>query len=182
MERKDYKLEIINELFGTKFHVRALAKKMGTNHTTLLRKLNELYKENVVDYDREGKNKVYFLKKTSEAKTYVFMSENYNLKKAIGKYPYLRNLIEKIQKNPAIKMAVLFGSHAKFFAGKESDIDIYIENLNSKIRQELEKADSRINIKTGKYDKKNPLIREIEKNHVIIKGVENFYERDSFFE
>jgi predicted nucleotidyltransferase len=182
MERKDYKLEVIGELLSRKSHARALAKKMSTNHTTILRKLNELYAENAVDYDKEGKNKSYFLKKTSEAKTYAFMAENYKLKKALGKYPILRNVIEKIRENRAIKIAILFGSYAKFSANKESDIDVYVDTLSQKLKQEIEKIDSRINAKIGRYDGKNLLIKEIEKNHIIIKGVENFYERNRFFE
>ncbi len=182
MERKDYKLEILNVLLNKKTHVRALAKKLNTNHTTVLRKLNELYKENVLDYFEEGKNKIYFLKQTTEAKTYVFMTENYKLKKLLEAYPYLRNIIEKIQGNSKIKIAILFGSYAKFSANKSSDIDIYVETTSLNLKKEIEAFNSKINIKIGKYDKNNSLIKEIEKNHVIIKGVETFYERYKFFE
>lgn len=182
MERKDYKLEIINDLLGNKHHVRALAKKVHTNHTTVLRKLKELYSENVVDYVREGKNKVYFLKKTSEAKTYIFMTENYRQKKLLEKYPNLRKIIEKIQGNNKIKLAVIFGSYAKFSSNENSDIDVYIETEDKTTKSETEKIHSKINVKIGKYDRKNLLIKEIEKNHVIIKGVELFYERNKFFE
>lgn len=182
MERKDCKLEIVDELLRNKRHARALAKKIGTNHTTVLRKLRELYEENAVDYVQEGKNKIYFLKKTSEAKTYIFMAENYKLKKLLEKYLNLRKVIEKIQDNNKIKLAVIFGSYAKFSSNENSDIDVYIETENKIIKLETEKIHSKINVKIGKYDRKNLLIKEIEKNHVIIKGVELFYERNKFFE
>ncbi len=110
------------------------------------------------------------------------MVESYKLKKAVEKYPSLRNLIERIQENKKIKLAIIFGSYAKFSANKESDIDLYIETLNQKLKQEIEKIDSRINAKIGKYDKKSLLIKEIEKNYIIIKGVEHFYEGNKFFE
>ena len=42
--------------------------------------------------------------------------------------------------------------------------------------------DSKLSIKIGKYDKNNNLIKEIEKNHVIIKGVDEYYEKNKFFE
>ncbi len=182
MEHRDYRLEIINELIGKKEHARELAKKLKTSHTTILRKLKELLKENVLDFNEEGRNKVYFLKKTSEAKTHVFMSEQYKSAKILKEYPNLRNIFEKIQKNRKIKLAILFGSYAKKLAKKESDIDIYIETANIKLKNELEKINSRLSIKIGKYNKDNLLIKEIEKNHVIIKGVELFYEKYKIFD
>ena len=182
MEQKDYKLEIINELIGKTWHIRALAKKLKTNHTSTLRKLHELRNENVLDYKKEGKNKIYFLKKTSEAKSYVFMAENYKVKQVLRDHIHLRKIIEKIQKDKKIKLAILFGSYAKDIAKKTSDIDIYIETIDRRIKRDLEVVDSKLSIKIGKYDKNNLLIKEIEKNHIIIKGVEIFYERYKFFE
>lgn len=182
MEQKDYKFEIINELIGKKEYARGLAKKLKTNHTNILRKLKELSKENVLDFNEEGRNKVYFLKKTSEAKNYVFMSEQYKLAQILKEYPNLRNIFEKIQKNRKIKLAILFGSYAKKLAKKESDIDIYIETASIKLKNELEETNSKLNIKIGRYNKENLLIKEIEKNHIIIKGVEIFYEKYEFFD
>lgn len=182
MEQKDYKLEIVNRLLNNEDHIRELAKKLSTNHMTILRRIKELEKENVVDYKEEGKNKVYFLKKTIEAKSYVFKTESYKLLKLLEKYPRLRNIIEKIQKDRKIKLAILFGSYAKGIAKQDSDIDIYIETQNRKLKQEIQMIDSRLSIKIGKYDKSSLLIKEIEKNHVIIRGVEEYYEKNKFFE
>ena len=181
MEQKDYKLEIVNKLLNNPCYVRALAEKFKTNHMTISRKMKELFEENIVDYKQEGKNKIYFLKHNSEAKTYIFMSENYKLIKLLKKYPCLRKIIEKIQKNRKIKLAILFGSYAKNIAKKDSDIDIYIETTNKKTKNELEKNGNKVNIKIGKYDKKNLLIKEIEKNHVILKGIEEYYRKNEFF-
>jgi predicted nucleotidyltransferase len=182
MEQNNYKLRIVNELVKEKQHVRALAKKLKTNHTTILRKLRELSNENVLDFKEQGKNKIYFLKNTSEVKSYIFMAENYKLNQLLKKYPNLRKIVESIQRNKKIKLAIIFGSYAKGLAKKISDIDIYIETINKEIKKELEIVNSRANIKMGKYDSANLLIKEIEKNHVIIKGVEIFYEKYKFFE
>ena len=76
MEQKDYKMEIVNELLSNENHIRGIAKKLNTNHMTVARKIRELAKENVVDYKTEGKNKKYFLKKTIEARNYIFSAEN----------------------------------------------------------------------------------------------------------
>jgi len=57
---------------------------------TILRRIKELAKANVVDYKKEGKNKVYFLKKTVKAREYTIMSEAYKLVKLLEKYSNLR--------------------------------------------------------------------------------------------
>ncbi|MBM3199981.1 nucleotidyltransferase domain-containing protein, partial [Candidatus Woesearchaeota archaeon] len=140
-----------------------------------------LFEENVVDYREEGKNKVYFLKKNSESRSYIFMAEHYKLIRMLEIYPYLRKAVEKIQLDKRISLAVIFGSYAKNTANKNSDVDVYIETRDKKIKQDLEGTDSKLSIKIGAYDRKNLLIKEIEKNHVIIKGVEGFYEKNELF-
>jgi len=182
MEQKDYKLEIMNELLKGENHVRGIAKKLNINHMAIVRKIKELEKENVVDYREEGKNKKYFLKKTIEAKNYAFTAENYKLNQILKKYPPLREIIEKIRKDGRIKLAILFGSYAKGIAKEKSDIDVYIETENMKIKKELGWLDTKLSIKIGKYDKASLLIKEIEKNHAIIKGVEAYYEKNKIFD
>ncbi len=63
MPQNYYKLKIVEALLRKENHIRALAKQLKTNQTTIARKVKELYNENVVDYKQEGRNKVYFLKK-----------------------------------------------------------------------------------------------------------------------
>ena len=182
MEQKDYKLEVVNFLVQERGHVRGIASKLGTNHMLIARKINELSNENVVDFVQEGKNKTYFLKKTAEARACIFMAENYRLLQILEKYPRLRNVIEKIQKDPNTCLALLFGSYAKGTALKDSDIDIYVESSNPDVRRNLKLLDSKLSVKIGSYDRTSPLIKEIEKNHVLLKGVEYFYEKNQFFD
>ncbi|MEA3342861.1 MAG: nucleotidyltransferase domain-containing protein, partial [archaeon] len=101
---------------------------------------------------------------------------------AIKKYPRLRKIIDKIKENKRISLAVIFGSYAKGTATKQSDIDLYIETEDRKIKELAELIDTKLSVKTGLYDRKNILIKEIEKDHIIIKGVEKFYEKNEFFE
>jgi predicted nucleotidyltransferase len=89
----------------------------------------------------------------------------------------LRGIIEAIRKNIKIKLAILFGSYAKGIAKQDSDIDIFIETKERSIKKELENLNSKLSVKIGDFDQSNPLIREIKKNHVIIKGIEQYYER-----
>lgn len=181
MEQKRYSLKIVSFLLKNKSHGREIARILNTNPMTISRKINELFKENIIDFDLEGKNKVYFIKKTAEAKAYVFMAEECKLIKLLKKYPSLRSIIEKIQKHKKIKLAIIFGSYAKEIAKNDSDIDIYIETKDKNLKKEIELFDSKLSIKIGKYDKNNNLIKEIEKNHILIKGIEEYYEKSKFF-
>lgn len=94
MEQKNYSFEIVLGLLRNENHIRGLAKILSINHMSVRRKLSDLFNENVVDYKKEGKNKNYFLKKTIEAKTYIFMSEEYKLLKTLKRYPGLRRIIK----------------------------------------------------------------------------------------
>lgn len=177
MEQKDYKLEIILELLRGENHPRAIAKKLETNHMMVVRKIKDLLKENVVDFKQIGKNKTYFLKNTAEAKSYIIKSEHSKLIKVLRKYPELRSIIDKIQDNSKINLAILFGSYAKETAGKESDIDLYLETRDRNIKKNLEQLNNKLSVKIGEFKKESLLAKEIIKNHVIIKGVEKYYER-----
>lgn len=169
--------EIVLLLSGNNLHTRALAKELNTNHVTVINKLESLMEENVVDFKQEGKNKVYFFKKSVEARNYVIMAELYKLNKVIRIYPALRKIIEAIKRHSKIKLAILFGSYAKGIARRDSDIDIFIETRDRNLKKELQLLNSKLSVKIGNYNRANLLIREIEKNHVIIKGVELYYEK-----
>lgn len=169
--------EIVLLLSGNNLHTRALAKELNTNHVTVINKLESLMEENVVDFKQEGKNKVYFLKKSVEARNYVIMAELYKLNKVIRIYPTLRKIIEAIKRHSKIKLAILFGSYAKGIAKRDSDIDIFIETRDRNLKKELQLLNSKLSVKIGNYNRTNLLIREIKKNHVIIKGVEMYYEK-----
>jgi len=182
MEQKDYKLEVVNLLLKERYHIRKIAEELGINHMMIVRKIKQLSDENVVDFTKQGKNQVYFLKKTVESRAYAFIAENYNLVKIISKYPELRMIVEKIQEDKRIELALLFGSYAKRIAKKESDIDIFIETRNKNLKKELSLIDSKLSIKTGAYNKQDNLFREIDKNHIVMKGIEQYYEKNKFFD
>ena len=182
MSQNSYNIKIVLALLKSENHVRGLARILGPNQTNIARKVQELSKENIVDFKQEGRNKVFFLKKTLEAKQYTYSAEMQKLIDAIKKYPSLRKIIEAIKKNEKISIAILFGSYAKNTASKESDIDIYINTKDTKVKREVEIIDSKINVKIGIYNNDSLLIKEIDKNHVIIKGVESYYEKNKFFD
>ncbi len=186
MVQKDYddiKLEVILDLLKTKEnHIRGIAKNLGASHTTALRKIDELVKENVLDYKKEGKNKVFFLKKTLQAKNYVYMAENYKTNKLLEKYPELSIILKEAMLKTNSNLVVLFGSYAKFIAKQDSDIDLFIETKDRSLKSKMKEVSNKINLKIGNFDLDSALIKEIIKNHVIMKGIEMFYEKTKFLE
>lgn len=171
MELISYK--ILQELFNKNNHIRGLSSSLNINHMTVSRKIKELEEINVLDYNLEGKNKVYFIKDSIEAIEKLMMMEHFKLIKLIKNNPILRKIVNEIKKTD-IEIAIIFGSYAKGTNKKESDIDLYISE--KKYKNQLSLLDSKLSIKDGEFDKNNILIKEIIKNHVIIKGVEKFYE------
>lgn len=176
MKQKHYTLEVVESLLGKKRHVREIARELSTNPMMVSRKLEELVERNVSDFKRVGRNKVYFLKDTPESRAFVMMAEQYKLVKCIEKYPYLKDIVKRLQEDGKVRIAVIFGSHAKGLARKNSDIDIFIETLDRKIKKKYSGLDSRLSTKIGKLGK-DELSKEIAKNYVIIKGGEIYHEK-----
>lgn len=173
-------IRLFNELLKREGHIRDLAGRINTSPMNVSRAVKLLSKGNLVDYETRGKNKVYFIKKTAESRIYSCISEEYKLLELLKKYPETRKIIEAIQKNKKIKLAILFGSYAKGIAKEDSDIDIYLETIDKNIKKEIEAVDSKASVKIGKYDKSSLLIKEIEKSNIIIKGAEYYYEKEFF--
>lgn len=176
------KLEIILHLLKGEDHIRGTAKNLEESHTTVLRRLNELLEDNVIGYRLEGRNKVCCIKRNLKSRNYVFNAEHYKQIKLLRKYPELNVIAEDVLEECDEDLIIIFGSYANFSAQKNSDIDIYVETRDRKVKNELESIHSRISVKIGSFDLNSPLIKEIIKNHVILKGVEEFYEKIKFFD
>jgi len=179
-KRIDYELVLF--LLRGGLHLREISRKLGESHSTVMRKLNELVDEGVLDYKVEGRNKLFFLRKNLQARSYVYGAEGYKMKKLIGQYPKLGIILEDVYKKIGGKMVLVFGSYAKFIAKKKSDIDIYVETTSRSLKRDVEGVNSMISVKIGKFNKSSNLMREIIRNHVVLKGVEKFYEKLGFFE
>lgn len=173
--------EVVLVLLGGGRHLRDVSKEIGVPHSTVMRCLNGLVEGNVLDFRFEGRNKVFFLRNTLEARSYVFNAERYKLLSTVEKYPFLGVLFEEVLDETDSRLVVLFGSYAKGNAKKDSDVDLYVETKDRKLAEKLTSIDSRINLKIGLFDPDSLLIKEIVKNHVILRGVEDFYEKTNFF-
>lgn len=180
-KRDNLALEIILNLLREESHGRALSEKLGASHASVQRALIDLAKKNVLDFKYEGKNKVYFLKRNMIARRHIYLAEHFKFVRLIERYPLLEPIVEEIVKKCTCPLILLFGSYAKFNAKKDSDIDIYIETESRSMKKEIECINSRLKLKIGAFDLNSLLIKEIMKNHVIIRGIELYYEKIRFF-
>ena len=85
--KNNLELETILTLLKNKAYLREIARNLGESHSTILRRINELCRDNILDYKREGKNKIFFIKNNLKAKNYVYSAEIYKLNKILQKYP-----------------------------------------------------------------------------------------------
>jgi predicted nucleotidyltransferase len=177
----NYEYEVILSLLKEEKHGRALAKELKTSLTRIQRILLDMRNNNVIDYREIGKNHIYFIKKNLVAKSFVLNAEKYKFIKLLSKHSFLEPLFRDLIEKSKAKLIILFGSYAKGIAHKNSDIDIYIETTNEQIKKDIEKISDLINVKIGRFNKGDLLIKEIIKNHVLIKGLEDYYEKLEFF-
>ena len=177
----NYEFEVLLSLLKKEMHGRELAKELKTSLTRVQAVLNDLRQVNVLDYKTEGRNHVYFIKKNIVAKTYVLNAENYKLAKLLRRYAFLEPLVKGIAEKCPDKMIVLFGSYAKSIPKDDSDVDVYVDTTDKKIKEAVNNVNENISAKIGEFRKEDPLIQEIVKNHIIIQGVETFYEKLEFF-
>ncbi|MBU2634411.1 MAG: nucleotidyltransferase domain-containing protein [Nanoarchaeota archaeon] len=178
----NYLYEVLLFLLKKEMHQRELAKQLKTSLTRIQSILKNLQKTNVIDHNIVGKNHIYFIKKNLTSKSFILNAENYKLAKILTKNPELEPIFQDIIKKCNSNLIILFGSYAKEKQKKESDIDIYIETTNQKIKEETQKIYDSLSIKIGKFNPNDLLIKEIIKNHAIIKGSEEYYEKIKFFE
>tara|TARA_Y100000310_G_scaffold339022_1_gene430400 strand:- start:27203 stop:27763 length:561 start_codon:yes stop_codon:yes gene_type:complete len=180
MEQKTW--DILDILRLERNHPREMAKQVGTNHTKIIRNLKILYENNIVDFKREGKNKVYYLKDNLITRKKVLSLEYYKFERLAKAYPKLVPVISEMLEIVKKETVILFGSYAKFRVKEGSDIDVYVDSEDRNLRKKIEDINSKLSVKIGKFDKKSPLGKEIIRNHIILKGVEEFYEKYKIFE
>jgi predicted nucleotidyltransferase len=174
-------LDIVLLLLKGKIHLREIARVLGESHSTILRKLNELIKENILEAEKQGKNKIYSLKKNVATRSIVYMAEHYKFTKLLNEYPKVAIILEDVIKKTDENLIIIFGSYANFSATPNSDIDVFIETKSRKAKDVVKEINSKLSVKIGSFDRDSLLVKEIIKNHVILRGAEEFYERIEFF-
>ena len=160
--------------FG-KYSGTQLAKKTGIPQQTASRYLKELEKSNLIEFEKVGRNKLYYFnfnKLTSksiirlleESKTIDFLKKQKDISPVIKE---LKDYTETI---------IVFGSYSSYKQTKHSDLDVVlIKTDKDLLRQTKDRSVVEINEHVVSYKEfeeeiksENPLALEILSNHTII--------------
>jgi DNA-binding Lrp family transcriptional regulator len=151
---------------------RDIAKRLKLNQKTVSNILNELEKENILKYSREGK------KLNSNIKDIIKLVEVDRKIRFLDKNYKLRDLFNKLEER-ASGMILIFGSYASGKSNDKSDLDIFLIGSIKDVKDLEELYNIKINIVKStkdKFNKNEVFIKEIIKNHIILKGVEGYIE------
>lgn len=177
------KLAVLKE-FASDYHKRIygreIAKKLKMNQKTVSNVLNELEKKHILKYKIEGKNKYYYLNEFYPyLKDIIKLIETQIKINFLEKYKELRELFLKLEKKTE-GVLIIFGSYANFTSNKGSDLDVFGIGKIKEISDLEDTYNVKINLikinDKNKFDKNNSLEKEIIKNHIILKGIEEFVE------
>ena len=154
-----------------------IAKKKNLNQKTVSNYLNKLEKEHILKSKIQGKNKLYFLNLDNKEiiKNFIIAVEHLRTINFYKKNILIKEITGKIQ--PNIKgIAVIFGSYAKNTQKKDSDLDILlIGKCNEKEINKISKIYKiEINLKIYPRLEQDILTKEVIKDHIIIRNVEQF--------
>jgi predicted nucleotidyltransferase len=176
------KFRVLSEFSGNysgRVYGRDISKKLRMNQKTVSNVLNELEGDHILKFTQEGKNKYYYFNQFySYMKEIIKIIEIQRKIIFLEKYKKLKELFLKLEERSG-GLLIVFGSYANFSANEKSDIDIFILGDIKDIWDLEELYNIKINIiKTNKekFDKKEHIIKEIIKNHIILKGEESFIE------
>ena len=176
------KLKILGEFssdYSRRIYGRDAAKKLKMNQKTVSNTLNELEKEHILKFKQEGKNKYYYVNEFySYLKEVVNLIETQRKINFLEKYKKLKDLFAKLEQRTEGILAV-FGSYANFSSNKKSDLDVFIIGKSKNVDDLEELYNVKINIvrsNKSKFDRNAYVIKEIIKNHIILKGTEEFIE------
>jgi predicted nucleotidyltransferase len=184
------KFEILNLFrsnYSIQLHVREMAKLTKKSHVTLLSHLQALEKDKILISKTIGRNKQYSLNLDNIiTKNYLTISETIATTSFIEQIFLIKKITKEILNINLLGTMIIFGSYAKKTFQEDSDIDLFFigqitEQEIQKIRNIGKIYGKTINLKKSTFNnfesglkKKDPLIIEIIKNHIIIQNPEQF--------
>jgi predicted nucleotidyltransferase len=181
------KIEIISlykSNYLAQYHVREMAKLIKKSHVTLLPHLKDLERDKIITAKSSGRNKIFRLNTNNLlTKNLLLLAETFKTMTFIKKIYLIKKITSEINYDGTV---ILFGSYAKQTFNEDSDIDIFcLGKITKKEIQDFRKIGKTYgkminvktstikNFKTGLF-KKDPLIIEIIKNHILLQNAEPF--------
>ncbi|MDD5181575.1 MAG: nucleotidyltransferase domain-containing protein [Candidatus Nanoarchaeia archaeon] len=170
--------DINNSYYG-----RDLARKLKSNQRTVQLTLNALEQERILQSKTKGKLKEFFLNKANMlTKSMLIAAEIYKFNKFASSNFEVYQIVADIMKLTDAPFLV-FGSFAKGYATKESDLDVLIVGkvpkgktlgLQEKYSREIHFMElSQIQFLKGLKNKEKFML-EILESHIICQGFEEF--------
>lgn len=167
-----------------------LSKRTKIPQQTVSRYLNKLAKSNLIDYVKEGKNKLFhFDLEKPTTKTILNSIENQKALQFQLKSKETSVIIKELLHY--CESLVVFGSYASGSYTKESDLDLVIlgkwnkegiKKIKEKLLREINEQYSSYKEFTELLNSRNPLALEIMKNHILFgdvsKMVDIFWRRE----
>ena len=180
-------INLFRSNYLAQFHVRGMAKLTTKSHVTLLPHLKALEKDKVLVHKTIGTNKVYSLNfENIITKNYLTLSETVETTAFLEQVFLIKKITKEIFNLNLPGTIILFGSYAKKTFHEDSDIDLfYLGQINDKEIQNIKNIGKTygetINVKKSTLKnfelglrKKDPLIIEIIKNHILLQNHEQF--------
>lgn len=156
-----------------------ISKKLKMNQKTVSNVLNALEKENVVKYATEGKNKYYFLNRLNPNILDIIKIIEIGRKNVFTEKHQNQSELFSLLEKRAQGILIIFGSYANFTNNSKSDLDVFNLGKISEVEDLEERFNIKINIVKSikeKFNKSDIFIKEVIRNHIILKGVEDFTE------
>jgi len=176
-------LSLFTDGFDREYYVREVQKLLNISPRTSQLILENLEKKGILISKTKGKIKTYRLNLTDFTKKYLIFVEQYKAISFLSKRLMIKEIIEKI--SPHIKgIGVTFGSYVKKLETENSDLDIFVAgSYNSDgIKKVSEMYGIEVSVKCYPLEtfeknlRKDILLKEVLKNHVIFLDVEGFIE------
>jgi predicted nucleotidyltransferase len=162
-----------------------IANKYNLNQKSVSNLLNSLEKDSFLKSRIDGRNKLFYLNLDNPIIDHLIsLIEHFRTGEFYKENPLIREISLKLL-DISDGIVIIFGSYAKQRHKSYSDLDIliigkYNESKFDKI-SEIYKIDINVknyplNILKKVIKNQDPLIEEVIKNHIILKGVQEFVE------
>ena len=157
--------------YSIQIYASEIARKTKIPQKTVHRKLELLVNNNLLSYNREGKNKNYYLDLNKKLSiSLLSIVENVKELNFINKHPKLSIMFNEIPGT-----FILFGSYAKGLAKASSDVDLIIFGRETeKVNKLISKYPFEVNVfyfTLKEFErilkKKEHLAKEVIKDHII---------------
>jgi len=174
-------LALFTNDFNREYYVREVKRLLEISPRTAQLILEDLEDKGIIESKTRGKIKTFKLNSNDFTKRYLVFVEQYKAIAFLEKRLLIKEIIEKI--TPNIKgIGILFGSYVKGLEKEGSDLDIFIVGSynNDEIKRVSKNLGVEISIKCyplknfEKNLKKDILLKEVLKNHIVFLNVEQF--------